>query len=372
VNCAVAVASESLFYSFGPNGSTDGPGPNSLILGKDGKFYGTTSVGGTSGTGTVFSVTSAGSESIVYSFGASTSIVGYAPQSLLQGTDGNLYGVTNSGGAFGVGIAFKVTLGGAETDLHSFGNIDSVGHLDGLYPNSLIQASNGNLYGTTSIGNANPGIAFELTSSGTETVFYGFATAGADGRGPLAIIQGSDGNFYGTTNTGGTNGTGAVYKITPAGAETVLYSFGPTSSTEAQSPTGGLVEGSDGNFYGMTAAGGANGTGTVFKVTPSGSETVIYSFDPQVNRISPRPIGTLIQGSDGNLYGCTQHSGTLNVGTVFKMTTAGVHTILHSFTAQGTDAAEPGVLLQVQNGDIYGAAASGGANGTGAIFKITL
>jgi uncharacterized repeat protein (TIGR03803 family) len=122
----------------------------------------------------------------------------------------------------------------------------------------------------------------------------------------------------------------------------------------------------------MTTQGGVNGTGTVFKITPAGNLTVIYSFDAAVNSVVPRPTGTLIQAADGNLYGCTSHGGTLNIGTVFKLTLAGVHTIVHSFAAGGTDAAGPVSLLQVANGDLYGAAASGGANATGAIFKITL
>jgi uncharacterized repeat protein (TIGR03803 family) len=213
VNCAAVVAGESLFYSFGPNGGSDGHGPNGLILAKDGKFYGTTSVGGASNTGTVFSITPAGVESIVYSFGTSTSVAGYAPQSLLQAADGNFYGVTNSGGTFGSGIAFQVTVGGAETVLHNFGNVDSSGKLDGLFPNSLIQASDGNFYGTTSTANANAGLMFQLSASGTENVFYGFG--GADGRGPLSVIQASDGNFYGTTNTGGAQNLGAVPPAAP-------------------------------------------------------------------------------------------------------------------------------------------------------------
>src|SRR5262249_16765667 len=135
-------------------------------------------------------------------------------------------------------------------------------------------------------------------------------------------------------------------KLTLGGTETVLYSFGPTSGVDAQVPTGGLLEGSDGNFYGMTVKGGANGTGAVFKLTPAGVETVLYSFGPPVNSINPTPRGALNQGSDGDFYGCTQHGGTLNVGPVFKLTPSGVQTRVHSFTAGGTDAAEPGVLLQ--------------------------
>ena len=371
VSCSPATASETLFYSFGPSTGTDGQGPDSLILGRDGNFYGTTQSGGTSGTGTVFSLTPSAVETIVFSFGTSTSLVGYAPSSLVEGTDGNFYGITNSGGTYGDGIAFKVA-SGSETVLHSFGDLDSAGMLDGLFPNGLIQASDGNFYGTTATGNAHP-IVFKMTPAGTETVFHGFTRGPSDGGSPLpGLIQASDGNLYGTTSQGGVNDTGVVFKLTLAGVESVLYSFGPTSGGDAQTPTGGLVEGSDGNFYGMTVKGGANGTGTVFKLTPAGVETVLYSFAAPVNGINPTPRGSLIQGTDGNFYGCTQHGGTLNVGTVFKLTPAGVQTLVHSFSAGGTDAAEPGVLLQGSDGAIYGAATSGGANATGAIFRILL
>jgi uncharacterized repeat protein (TIGR03803 family) len=368
VRCVPAVASTTLFYSFGPNTGTDGIGPNSLIVARDGNFYGTTANGGTTGTGTVFRISPTGIESIVYSFGTSTALIGYIPSSLRQGTDGNFYGITNSGGTYGEGIAFQVTPAGAETVLHSFGSLDSFGALDGRYPNSLIQAVDGDFYGTTETGNADPGIVFQVTAAGVEKVFYGF-TASA-GAGPLGIIQGSDGNFYGAAG-GGANNTGVIYKITPGGTQSVLYSFGPSSGNDGQNPAGGLVEASDGNFYGLTSHGGANGTGTVFKVTPAGVETILYSFDAPTSGVNPTPRGALIQGNDGNLYGCTQHSGTLNIGTVFKLTPAGVHSIVHSFAAGSTDAAEPGVLLQIASGDIYGAAMSGGAHASGAIFKIT-
>ena len=368
VNCVASVAAETLFYSFGPDTSADGIGPTSLILGSDGNFYGTTANGGTTGTGTVFRITPAGTETIVYSFGTSTAVAGYVPGSLVQGSDGNFYGITNSGGTYGSGIVFQVTPSGAETVLHSFGNLDSLGAPDGLFPNSLMQAGDGNFYGTTSTGNINPGIVFQVTTSGTEQVFYGFS--GSSGKGPLGIIEAGDGNFYGAAG-GGTNDTGIIYKITPAGSQSVLYSFGAASSTDAQTPAGALVEGSDGNFYGMTTHGGTNGTGAVFKITPAGVETVLYSFDPPSIGVSPTPKGALIQGSDGNLYGCTQHGGTLNLGTVFKLTTSGVYTLVHAFAAQGNDAAGPVMLLQVANGDIYGAASSGGAHGSGAIFRIT-
>ena len=374
VACAASVASsESLLYSFGPTPGPDGNYPNSLIQGKDGNFYGTTDSGGTSHTGTVFEVTPGGVESIVYSFGTSTAVIGYVPGSLLQGSDGNFYGITNSGGTYGVGVLFEIA-SGTETVLHSFGDVDTSGTIDGAFPYGVIQGSDGNFYGmTSSAGPAFNGVVFKGTPAGTETVIHGFTGEPGDGTGVLSgVIQGSDGALYGVTAGGGTNNTGTVFRITPEGAETLLYSFSASGASDGRSPVGNLVQGSDGNFYGMTTKGGANGTGTVFEITPAGSESVIYSFPAAVNQVNPTPIGTLIQASDGNFYGCTQHGGELNAGTVFKLTPVGVQSVVHTFTAGGTDAAEPVALVQGKDGNIYGVARNGAANGTGGVFKLVL
>lgn len=367
VTCQATVASESLLYSFGPNGGPDGNGPDSLLQGSDGSLYGTTQAGGASNTGTVFSVTLSGTESILYSFGTSTVLVGYVPGSLIQGSDHNFYGITNSGGTYGTGIFFQLS-GSTLAVLHNFGATDSTGNLDGSYPYGVIQASDGNFYGTTSAGAGAGGGVFKVTPTGVETMLHGVA-----GVGPLAgVIQASDGNLYGATATGGANSNGAVLKMTPASVESLLYSFGPTSASEGRMPAGPLVQGSDGNFYGLTSKGGANDTGTVYKVTPAGVETVLYSFGPPVNTIAPAPRGALIQGSDGNFYGVALHGGDLALGSLYRVSPSGAFSVVHSFAAALTDAANPVAVIQGTDGNLYGVATSGGAHSGGALFKITL
>ena len=142
------------------------------------------------------------------------------------------------------------------------------------------------------------------------------------------MIQGSDGNFYGTTYFGGSHGFGTVFKVTPSGTETVLYSF--AGGSDGEHPYAGVIQGSDGNFYGTTYQGGASGYGTVFKVTPSGTETVLYSFAGGSSD-GANPEAGLTQGSDGNFYGNTSAGGASNLGTVFELTPGGTETILHAF-----------------------------------------
>jgi uncharacterized repeat protein (TIGR03803 family) len=210
--------------------------------------------------GTVFKVTPAGIETVLYSFTYGSD--GGLPQAaLIQGTDGNFYGTTASAGTFDSGVVFKVTPAGVESVLYTF-----TGSNDGASPLAgLIQGIDGNFYGTTNQGGgtANAGIVFQVTSAGVETVLYSF-TNGNDGGNPQAVlIQGTDGNFYGMTSSAGTGGFGTIFNITPAGAETTLYSF--TGGNDGGVPYGSLIQGTDGNFYGMTFQGGADGDGVVFK-----------------------------------------------------------------------------------------------------------
>jgi uncharacterized repeat protein (TIGR03803 family) len=342
-------ATETVLYSFTYGaifGSTDGANPTScLILGHDGNFYGTTRDGGTLGAGTVFSISASGTESILYSFGTNGGLdpgadAGGPATCLVEGADRNFYGTTQTGGANQRGTVFRVTPAGVETILHSFGGDGGIaGSFDGAAPiAALVLGADGNFYGTTSTGGAhNVGTVFQITPAGTVTVVHSFSggTAGtfgniASGANPSAsVIIGSDGNFYGTTLYGGAYLEGAVFKVTPAGVETLLHSFagndGITGSTDGAWPTAGLVEGSDGNFYGTTTAGGAYyREGCVFKVTPTGVETVLHSFSGlgaipnSTDGVNPR--AALIQATDGNFYGTTGLGGVYNGGTIFKMT----------------------------------------------------
>jgi uncharacterized repeat protein (TIGR03803 family) len=271
--------------------------------------------------------------------------------------------MTEEGGANGAGTVFKLTLAGAETVLWSFGS-----GADGTYPYaSLVQGSDGDFYGMTAEGGTNNlGTVFKLTPAGAETVLWSFGS-GTDGQQPYGsnLVQGSDGDFYGMTSAGGTSGSGTVFKITPAGAETVLWSFG--SGTDGQQPDGSLVQGGDGNFYGMTEFGGTNGAGTAFKVTPAGAETVLWSFGSGTD--GSRPYGSLVQGSDGNFYGMTSHGGANNYGAIVQITPGGTETLVWSFGA-GSDGSYPyGDLIFGPDGTLYGMTYYGGTNNEGIVFQ---
>jgi len=335
-----------------------------LIQGSDGNFYGTTVQGGATNQGTVFKMDSSGAVTTLHSFAGSDGAYPYA--GLIQGSDGNFYGTTFQGGANSNGTAFKMDSSGAVTTLHSFAGQ----RLDGAYPSAgLVQGSDGNFYGTTQQGGVtNDGTVFKMDASGAVTTLHSFVGQPLDGRRPYAgLIQGSDGNFYGTTLYGGTTDRGTVFKITLSGAFTLLYSF---AGSDGWYPYAGLIQGSDGNFYGTTYFGGAGtttfGNGTVFKITLSGAFTSLYSF---AGSDGARPLAGLIQGRDGNFYGTTTNGGAAGTGTVFKITLSGAFTSLYSFA--GGDGANPYAgLIQGSDGNFYGTTAHGGATNQGTVFKM--
>lgn len=365
VTCGTTLI-ETTLHSF-TGGTSDGGSPEAnLIQGSDGNFYGMTPRFGTYNKGTVFKITPDGVETILHSFADGPSDGAYPYGSLIQGSDGNFYGTTYNGGSGGTGTVFKITTDGTETVLYSFGGAN-----DGLGPyGSLIQATDGNFYGVTA-GGGNQGYngtVFKITPSGTETVLYAFTGTPNDGVNPQSsLIQGSDGNLYGITCNGGSQNFGTVFKITMAGVETVLHSFGDAPNDGA-CPIGKLTQGSDGNFYGVTEGDGSQGFGTVFKITPSGMETVLYSFTGTPSD-GAFPKSSLFQGSDGNLYGTTDSGGTYTVGTMFRVTKNGTETVLHFFN--GTSTAYPRGLIQGRDGNFYGMTNSGGSQGDGTVFKLS-
>jgi len=354
----------TLLHSFD---GTHGAGPYApLIQASDGNFYGTSESGGANNAGTIFKITPAGVETLIYSFAGGVSD-GQGPfAALVQGKDGNFYGTTHQGGASDEGTMFKITPAGAETLLHSF-----MGGSDGSLPqSSLIQASDGNLYGTTENSGASLSGSFVMfTLTGTETTVYSFNSV-AEGQKPVGVMQANDGNFYGTTNQGGASGNGTVFKITRTGVESVLYSFLGGTGDGAQ-PQAGLLQASDGNFYGTTYKGGASGNGTVFKITPDGIESVLYSFAGGTTD-GAQPQAALLEASDGNLYGTTNGGGTNGFGTVFRISLTGVESMLHSFAGSATDGSNPqAALIQASDGNLYGTTNQGGLNGYGTVFVIT-
>jgi uncharacterized repeat protein (TIGR03803 family) len=356
-------------HSFsGPDGLD--PVSVGLVQGTDGNFYGTTDGGGAHNHGTVFKMAPDGTLTTLYSFAGSD---GQSPDAgLIQATDGNFYGTTRTGGAHCCGTVYKITPNGTLTTLYSFGGSDG----SGLY-SQLLQATDGNFYGTTSGGGgAGGGTVFKLTPSGVLTTLYNFCSQGVacpDGQTSLAgLIQASDGNFYGTTSSGGANGYGTVFKLTPAGVFTTLHSF--DSANDGLGPHDRLVQASDGNFYGTTYLNGIGGNGTVFKITPTGTLTTLFSFCQNLDcSAGAQPEAGLIQASDGNFYGVTTAGGNGH-GVIFRMTPSGAMTPLHSFCPQGNcnDGNVPiGALIQANNGTFYGTTTNGGPHSDGNVFSLT-
>ena len=400
-------------YSF--TNTTDGQGPVDapLTIGSDGNLYGVTPDGGTGQYGTVFQLTPGGAFKTLYSF--TNGADGGSPHAgVTEGTAGTFYGVTAQGGdANSDGTLFSITSGGAFTVLHTFsefvdgaapgfttlvrdssgnlygstsvggnGNIDTGMNIDGTVfqltptgtfstifyfnengqggtPVDLIVATDGNLYGVCAVGGANgqPGTIFRLSSAGGLTTLYSFPENDEfDQEGGLT--QGTDGNFYGTTSLGGANGNGMVYQITAAGAFTDLHDFSATSggaqnaaNSDGATPYHGVIQGSDGNFYGTASAGGSSGDGTIYRITSTGVFTTLYNFRNTTDGYSPK--SALIQDGSGNLYGTTEQGGSAGVGTIFKLALTGGSGHTAFFTGE-TALANGVYYLAFPNGNYFG------------------
>jgi uncharacterized repeat protein (TIGR03803 family) len=390
---------------------TDGSGPTGgLIQDSSGNLYGTTGDGGSGihNFGTVFKLDSAGQETVLYSFCSAVDCTdGAAPGSgVILDASGNFYGTTAGGGArwavSGIGSSsgtvFKLDTTGHETVLYSFCSPalgENLHCTDGSNPQaSLIQDAAGNLYGTTvGAGGSQLGTLFQLLAPAqgqttwTLNSLYGFCHDCADGASPYSsLIRDSEGNLYGTTSGGGAHyavysdqGAGIVFKVDPAGQETVLYNFcsqGGKKCTDGARPYAGLIQDAAGNFYGTTNEGGANGQGTVFKLDSSGNETVLYSFCSAANCTDGAGpfFVLLLRDASGNLYGSTQAGGASGKGTVFKLDSSGNETVLYSFcsAANCTDGAYPVAgLIEDASGNLYGTTSEGGGNNAGVLFKLS-
>ena len=295
----------------------DGAAPTAgLVQGTDGNYYGTTASGGMFYQGTVFRMTPAGVLTVLHAFNGFMGEGAVPTAGLVRGSDGNFYGTTVSGGAHYKGTAFKITSLGMLTTLHSFGDVSG----DGAVPSAgLVQGTDGNFYGTTASGGTSyQGTVFKITPGGAVTVLHSFSASTTEGAAPVAgLAQGTDGNFYGTTAIGGMHYQGTVFKIDSTGNVTTLHSFSG-SPNEGAGPVAGLVQGSDGNFYGTTAAGGAHYQGTAFKITSAGNLTTLHSFSGSPAE-GAGPVAGLVQGSDGNFYGTTAAGGAHYQGTVFNL-----------------------------------------------------
>ena len=371
VNGGAISGSLTSLWSFA--GGSDGASPQAgLVQGSDGNFYGTTSGSGSgpSANGTVFRIGPNGGLTNLHSFNGAD---GANPSAgLAHGSDGNFYGMTYDLGANGYGTVFRISSGGSLTTLWSF-----TGGKDGAYPYAvLVQGSNGNFYGTTSGSGSGPsgnGTVFRISASGNLSNLWSF-TGGEDGAYPYAgLVQGSDGNFYGTTfgSGSGPSAYGTVFRINPGGSLTNLWSF--TNGLDGANSYATLVQCGDGNFYGTTSQGGANGNGTVFRISPTGNLTNLWEFTGCID--GGEPYAGLVQGSDGSFYGTTYGSGfgPSAYGTAFRITPEGNLTILWSYT-DGSDGANPyAALVQGSDGTFYGTAYLGGTNGNyGTVFRLTV
>jgi uncharacterized repeat protein (TIGR03803 family) len=339
-------------------------------------FGGDSSSCGSAGCGTVFKVSATGSETVLHSFNFAD---GANPEgALIMDMQGNVYGTTSQGGRFGrtcdtdnpCGTVFEITPSGTETTLHNFRGplITAPAPVhDGYYPwAGLIMDTQGNLYGTTYTGGPdNLGTVFELTAPGSggatwnESILHSFDFT--QGWNPTcSLVMDAHGNLYGTTSQGGEANWGTVFKLAPNGTATELYAF--TGGEDGGGPYAGLIMDAQGNLYGT-------GIDVVFELTPDGTETVLHTFGQSGDGYEAR--AGLVMDSEGNLYGTTVYGGGPdNLGTVYKVTPSGTETVLHAFS--GPDGGYPwgGLAFDVQ-GNLYGTTSVGGANGQGTVFKLT-
>lgn len=372
----------SVLYSF--KGGTDGAAPAAALLDVDGTLYGTTVGGGGtgcygSGCGTVFAVTTSGRESVLYRFKGGTD--GSFPEAGLIDVNGTLYGTTYSGGGTGCyeetgcGTVFAITTSGKERVLHRFRG----GRRDGWYPEANLIDVDGTLYSTTVSGGArHEGTVFTVSTSGAESLLYSFKRDATDGGVPVAPLLDVKGRLYGTTDVGGASDDGTVFDITTSGKETVLHSFAGGAGDGAH-PFVGLID-VEGTLYGTTLEGGSTecgmlgSCGTVFAITTSGDESVLYHFKGGKEDGWYPSAGLVDDG--GTLYGTTVYGGSTGClvrgcGTVFMVTTSGKERILHSFGETSGDGENPSASLIKINGTLYGTTESGGTTGAGTVFSLS-
>jgi uncharacterized repeat protein (TIGR03803 family) len=370
---ATAVASQGqTFTTLFTFGYADGTGYGPIVQGTDGNFYGIGG-GGKYGFGEVYEISPAGKLRTLYSFCAAPYACpdGESPNSLMQAANGNLYGTTQYGGAYGEGTIFQLTTGGDLTTLYSFCAENQANCPDGREPWGFAQGTNGKLYGTTSTGGIyDSGTIFEITPAGELTTLYSFCAKPSctDGVGPGVLRLAPNGNLYGLTYASDCTGCGTLFEVTPAGKLKVLYTFSGVGTYPE-----GVLLGTDGNFYGTTYyTECCTLGGIVFKITPDGTETTLYTFCSQTNCTDGElPLGGLTEGTDGNFYGTTVFGGIDNCssfpfkgcGAIYKITPGGDLTTLYSFCPQTNcpDGSFPNAPpMLATNGTFYGTATAGG------------
>jgi uncharacterized repeat protein (TIGR03803 family) len=363
---APASAGYQSLYAF--KGATDGDGPAAGLIALNGTLYGTTQIGGDIfGYGTVFAINASGQERVLYRFKGGRD--GAFPAASLIAVNGTLYGATLAGGTNHKGTIFAITTSGAERVIYNFRGVP-----DAQQPNAGLIALAGKLYGTASGGANGRGAIFSVNTSGRERVLYSF-DGGSGGAYPQASLLAVNGVLYGTADAGGKNancnlGCGTVFSVTPAGKQTVLYRF-----------KGGLADGASpkapltaiGNaLYGTTFGGGSALDGTVFSITLSGRERVLHSFTGFSTNDGGYPSGGLTAVGT-TLYGATSAGGVPNNGTIFAVSASGQESVLYVFHGGGypIDGAAPESALIALNGVLYGTTSTGGNSFRGTVFSYT-
>jgi uncharacterized repeat protein (TIGR03803 family) len=354
------------------SGGADGANPfGSIVQDSHGNIYGCAVQAGTAKWGTVYRLDKFGKATTLHSFANGPD--GANPNGLVKDARGDVYGTTSGGGSSSAGTVFKIGRNGVETIIHNFTNYPA----DLATPlNGLIRGPGGILYGTTSSGGDGPcnyggglgcGGVFEVDRTGNERSLYTFQNAG-DGEDPAGgLALDAAGNLYGTTNIGGSKacfgGCGGVYRISPSGSEMMLYDF--QGGNDGFHPVAPPIVDSTGNLYGTTFNGGVQSAGTVYKLDPAGSEQVLHSF---TGSDGANPQGGLIADNAGNLYGTTVNGGKYGYGAVFRLNRKGALTVLHSF--RNWDGANPYSNLMLDAaGNLDGTTWAGGF-GEGTVFTI--
>uniref|UniRef100_UPI00333F820F choice-of-anchor tandem repeat GloVer-containing protein n=1 Tax=Castellaniella defragrans TaxID=75697 RepID=UPI00333F820F len=348
-----------------------------LTADNDGNLYWTSPTVGAEHGGVIFRMTADGRVSPAYTFDRPDVDAVEPINGVIQASDGNFYGTTRSNRPGTVtGTLYRLTLRGEVTVLHTFG----VEKADPQLPNSLlVEDQDGMFYGTTAVGGlTGDGAVYRMTRAGKFSVLHFFGDDEIDGKTPSGgLTLGADGNLYGTTEFGGRDNRGIVYQLTPTGKLTVLHSFGSVSD-DGENPKNGVVQDNDGNLYGTTGAGGRAGVGAIFKISPNGDYALLYSFPRSVQGDG---VGqsSIIAGSDGFLYGTTCSAGANRIGNdfagqFFRLSKQGEMTSLYSFGATPGDGVcpEDERLVAGTNGIFYGSTFAGGTHGLGTIYRMVV
>jgi len=364
----------------GPDGAVPYGG---LLRDPGGNLYGTTEYGGDFGNGTVFRLGKSGKLTVLHSFAGSPTDGAFPRATLIRDSAGYLYGTTSEGGTSNLGTVFRVDTSGNESVLHSFAG----GSGDGAYPYArVVRDSAGNLYGTTySGGSANCttefgpgcGTVYRVDAAGVETVLHAF-TGGAEGSNPYGgVLVAATGDLYGTADLGGNltcpghgeSGCGTLFKLDPAGTYTVLHTF--HGGMDGATPLGDLIRDAAGNLYGTTAVGGSQGaigSGTIYRLGAGGKITVLHRF---VGFDGYCPVGSLLRDSAGNLYGTTWAGGAQDWGVVFKLGKNGTFSVLHEFDGRGEGGGAQSGLVADAGNNLYGTTTDSAAhNNYGTVFEI--